>query len=182
MQSEQYGEPLSLLQSTGTCTGYCVFGIESSTFSWASDSDKAACLRSLYVIFMDLTSRKSWGPESVQLGDVRLPPLLFFNDVVCEISTNVISDVHWSGLRDEEQPLQAQVWGYSTLCNIGRISVVAQLWSLHNLHLIIDPGYDYIQYLGQKVNCTNFGPAVKSFKPVWHYIQLNFILFCFPQH
>lgn len=44
----------------------------------ASDSDKAACLLSLYVIFMDPTSRRSRALEGVQFGDIRVPPLLFF--------------------------------------------------------------------------------------------------------
>lgn len=44
----------------------------------ASDSDKAACLLSLYVIFMDPTSRRSQALEGVQFGDIRVPPLLFF--------------------------------------------------------------------------------------------------------
>lgn len=48
-----------------------VFGSDSSTFSRASHSDKAACLLLLYVIFMDLTSRPSRGLESVQSGDIR---------------------------------------------------------------------------------------------------------------
>lgn len=46
--SKQYGEPLFLLQSIGMCTGYCAFGSESSTFSWAPDSNKADRLQSLY--------------------------------------------------------------------------------------------------------------------------------------
>lgn len=49
---------------------------------------QGCCLLPLYVIFMDLTSRCSPGLESVQFGDIRVPPLLFFNDVVHEASTD----------------------------------------------------------------------------------------------
>ncbi len=91
-KTAQSGEPGSLLQSDGIpCTSescVCVFGIESSTFSWLSDSDKAACLLPLYVIFMDPTSRRSQGLENVQFGDIRVPPLLFFNDVIHKASTD----------------------------------------------------------------------------------------------
>lgn len=90
IQSGQYGVPGSLLQAAVTlCSSescVCVFGTESSKFSWASDSDKAACLLPLYVIFMDLTS--SQGLESVHFGDIRVPSLLFFNDVIHEASTH----------------------------------------------------------------------------------------------
>lgn len=90
LHSGQYEQPWCLLQLT-LCLGessVCVFGPESSTFSWASHSDKAACLLPLYVIFMDLTLKYSRGLENSQFGDIRVPPLLFFNDVVHGASTN----------------------------------------------------------------------------------------------
>lgn len=90
LHSGQYEQPRCLLQLT-LCPGessVCVFGPESSTFSWASHSDKAACLLPLYVIFMDLTLKYSRGLENSQFGDIRVPPLLFFNDVVHGASTN----------------------------------------------------------------------------------------------
>lgn len=36
---------------------------------------------------MDLTSRLSWGLQSVQFSDIRVPPLFFFNDVIHEALT-----------------------------------------------------------------------------------------------
>lgn len=131
----------------------CVFGRESSTFSWASDSDKAACPLPLYVIFMDLTSRRSHGLERVQFGDIRMPPLLFFNDVVHEAST----DCHfWCAL----EPLAAECdavgmrsstpkFAATTLwVHMGRISNVA---SPQSVHFIVDIWV--LQW------CTQFGES-----------------------
>lgn len=138
----QSGEPGSLLQSGGIlCTNescVCVFGTESSTFSWPSDSDKAACLLPLYVIFMDPTSRRSRGLESVQFGDIRVPSLVFFNDVVHEAST----DCHfWCAL--ERFAAACDAVGMSSSASKFEATALSestwaafQLWKMWSLHKV----------------------------------------------
>lgn len=71
-----------------------LFISHSSTFSWALDSDKAAFLHPMHLVFIDLTSRQRMSGDCPDFGDVGVPFLLFFNDAVPETSTNVVSDVH----------------------------------------------------------------------------------------
>lgn len=148
-----------MLQSTGTCTGYYVFGTESNTFSWASGPDKAACLLPLYVIFMDLTSRRSRGLQSVQFGAIRVPPLLLCDDVDHEVST----DCHfWCALkqfavwRSQEEEQHHKVWGYCTLwIHMGHVSFAAPVVAPQSLQSIVDTRR-LQSYLGRRAYSIQF--------------------------